>query len=87
MATYGKKASDKVETAMHERIDAENPLFDPIVQQALDRPLLPLERRLADARKTGVSGQLQEQIVAEAGVSEKRVELDDLHGAECLMSK
>ena len=44
-----------------ERVAAQHPAFDPLVRQGLDGLLLPLERRLADARQAGVGAQADEQ--------------------------
>ena len=53
--------------------------FDPFVKQRLDRLFLPLERRLADARQSGIRAQANEQIISQPGVGQKRFEADDLH--------
>ena len=63
-----------------ERIAAEHPALDPLVQQRLDGLLLPFERRLADARQAGVGAQADEQIIPQPGVGQKRLEADDLQG-------
>ena len=64
-----------------ERVAAQHPPLDPLVQHGLDRPLLPLERRLADARQAGIGPQADEQVIPQPGVGQEGLEADDLqHG-------
>ena len=65
-------ADDRLDVA---GIDAEDSVLDPFVNQRFDGLLLPLQRRLADARQAGVGGQPNEQVVSQSGVREKRLQL------------
>ena len=62
-----------------ERVAAQHPPLDPLVGQRLDRLLLPLQRRLADAGQARIRAQADEQVIAQSGVGQEGLELGDLH--------
>src|SRR5262245_42256067 len=61
------------------RIAAEHPALDPPVAQRLDGPLLPLERRFADAAEAGIGREAQEEVVAQTGIREEGFKTSDFH--------
>ena len=54
-----------------ERIAAQDPALDPLVGQGLHRFLLPLQRRLADAREAGIGAQANEEVVRSPALARK----------------
>jgi hypothetical protein len=60
-------------------VGPDDPLRHPVVQQALDGPLLPFQRRLADADEPRVGRQPQEQVVPQSCVGQEGFEAGDAH--------
>src|SRR5205823_14155249 len=63
-----------------ERVRAEDAVLDPLVDERLDRLLLPFQRGFAETGQAGIGRQAHEQVVAQPGVGQERFELSDLHG-------
>ena len=64
-----------------ERVATQHPVLDPLVDEGLDRLLLPLQRGLADARQPGVGAEADEEVVAQPGVGHPGLELSDPHSS------
>src|SRR5262249_27771968 len=62
-----------------ERIAADDARRDPLLDENLDCALLPFERGFADPGQPRIRGETHEQIIAQAGIGEKRLQAFDLH--------
>src|SRR5262249_48689830 len=65
-----------------EWVHSDDTVFDPVLDQYLDRPLLPLERCLAEPGQSRIGGETHEQVIPQPGVGQERFEPGNLHRGE-----